>query len=53
VHGTLSTAESAATMDALLARLARLGVPAADLRSLAPAAFGPRPIDVLAALAAG
>jgi hypothetical protein len=51
VRGTLTKAESAAVMDALLARLAKRGVPAADLRALARAPLTPAPVDVLATLA--
>jgi hypothetical protein len=50
VRGTLTKAEAARVIDALLARLAKRGVPAADLRAIAPAALTAKPVDVLAAL---
>jgi hypothetical protein len=50
VRGTLTKAQSAATIDALLARLARRGVPASDLRAVAPAALRPKQTDVLVTL---
>ncbi len=52
VRGKLTKAESAAVLDALLAKLARRGVPTSDLRAVAPAALRPAPVDVLAALSA-
>jgi hypothetical protein len=52
VRGRLTKAQSAATVDALLAQLAKRGVPAADLRAAAPSALAPGPVDVLAALGA-
>ncbi|HEY7382002.1 MAG TPA: hypothetical protein VH572_12385 [Gaiella sp.] len=50
VQGRLTRAQSAATIDALLAELAKRGVPAAELRALVPAALAPKPTDVLATL---
>lgn len=52
VKGVLNRADSAATLDALLAELDRVGVPASDLRKIAPSALRPGRIDVLAALSA-
>ena len=52
VRGRLTKAQSAATIDALLATLARRGVPASDVRAVAPAALTPKPVDVLATLGA-
>ncbi len=52
VQGVLTKADSVETIDALLAALARVGVPALDLRKIAPSALRPGRIDVLAALAA-
>jgi hypothetical protein len=51
VQGKLTAAQSSASTNALLAVLAKRGVPAAGLRALAPAALGPGPVDVLATLA--
>lgn len=50
VQGKVSKAQSAVTIDALLSSVAKRGVPPADLRSVAPSALMPRPVDVLATL---
>jgi hypothetical protein len=50
VRGRLNGSQSAATVDALLAELAKRGVPAAELRALVPTALAPKPTDVLATL---
>ncbi len=50
VRGVLTKAESAHVVDALLAELAKRGVPTADVRRIAPQALRPGPIDVLATL---
>jgi hypothetical protein len=51
VQGVLTKGQSAAVVDALLAELAARGVPASDLRRVAPSVLAPARIDVLAALA--
>lgn len=52
VRGLLTKADSADTINALLAELGRVGVPALDLRKIAPSALQAGRIDVLAALGA-
>jgi predicted lipoprotein len=52
IQGRLTKQQSVAVVDALLAELQKRGVPAADLRKIAPAVLQPGATDVLAALGA-
>lgn len=52
IQGRLTKAQSVAVVDALLAELQKRGIPATDLRKIAPVALEPGRIDVFAALGA-